>query len=103
MAIARVVTARCLPGKLDAFIAGLGEVKKIIEGHGARASFYRGVAGGTPNAVLIVSEVDDWAAFAEVSAKVSADPGWQAIERRLVDDPSAEILSNEIIEQFEIP
>ncbi len=103
MSIARVVNARCLPGKLDVFIAGLGEVKKIAEGNGARVSFYKGVAGGAPNSILIVSEVDDWAAFAEVSAKISADPGWQAIERRLVDDPAAEILSNEIIEQFEIP
>ncbi len=103
MAIARVVTARCLPGKVDQFIAGLGEVKKILEGHGTRVSFYRGVAGGIPNTVLIVSEVDDWASFGEVSAKVSADPGWQAIERRIVDDPSAEILSSEIIQQFDIP
>ena len=103
MAIARVVTARCLPGKVDEFIAGLGEVKKILEGHGSRVSFYRGVAGGTPNTVLIVSEVDDWASFGEISAKVSADPSWQAIERRIVDDPSAEILSSEIIQQFEIP
>ena len=103
MAIARVVTARCLPGKVDEFITGLGEVKKILEGHGSRVSFYRGVAGGTPNTVLIVSEVDDWASFGEISAKVSADASWQAIERRIVDDPSAEILSSEIIQQFEIP
>ena len=103
MPIARVVTVRCLPGKLDAFLAGLGEVKKIIEGHGANVSFYRGVAGGPPNTVRIISEVEDWPTFGEVGAKVSADPGWQAIERRLVDDPAAEILSSEIVERFEIP
>ena len=103
MAIVRVVTARCLPGKVDQFIAGLGEVKKILEGHGTKVSFYRDVAGGTPNTVRIVSTVEDWPSFGEVSAKVSADPGWQAIERRIVDDPSAEILSSEITEQFEIP
>ncbi len=103
MGISRVVTVRCLPNKLDAFIAGLGEVKKIIEGHGAHVSLYRDVAGGTPNTVLIVSTVDDWASFAEVATKMSADPGWQAIQRRIVDDPSVEILSNAITEQFEIP
>ncbi len=103
MAIVRVVTARCLPGKLDVFIAGLGEVKKILEGHGAQVSLYRDVAGGTPNTVRIVSIVDDWAKFAEAAAAVSADPGFQAIQRRLVDDPAAEVLSNEITEQFEIP
>ncbi len=103
MAIVRVVTLRCLPGKLEALIAGLGEVKKIIEGHGAQVSLYRDVAGGTPNTVLIVSTVDDWAKFAELAAGMSADAGWQAIQRRIVDDPAAEILSNEIIEQFEIP
>lgn len=103
MSIVRVITARCLPGKLDVFVAGLAEVKKIIEGHGSSVRFYRDVAGGTPNTVRIVSEVDDWTAFGEISAKVSADPDFQAIQRRLVDDPAAEILSNEIIEQFEIP
>ncbi len=103
MGISRIVTVRCLPGKLEAFMVGLGEVKKIIEGHGAHVSLYRDVAGGTPNTVLIVSTVDDWAKFAEVAAGMSADSGWQAIQRRIVDDPSAEILSNEIIEQFEIP
>ncbi len=83
MSIARVVTARDVPHKLDAFIAGLGEVKKILEGHGSRVSFYNSVAGGTPNTVLIVSEVDDWATFGEVSAKVSADPGFRDIQRKI--------------------
>ncbi len=103
MSIVRVVTARAVPHKLDAFIAGLGEVKKILEGHGTRVNFYRSVAGGTPNTILIVSEVDDWASFGEVAAKVGADPGFQDIQRRNADDPFAEILSNDIIEQFELP
>jgi hypothetical protein len=68
-----------------------------------RESLYRDVAGGTPNTVLIVSTVDDWASFGEVAAKMSADASWQAIQRRIVDDPSAEILSNVITEQFEVP
>ena len=79
MAIARVVTLRCLPGKLEALIAGLGEVKKILEGHGAEVSLYRDVAGGTPNTVLIVSTVDDWAKFAEVAAGMSADAGCSSV------------------------
>ena len=103
MAIARVIKARCVPHQLDQFMASLAEAKKIIEGHGARATFYSSSAGGTPNTVTIVSEVDDWVKFGEHSAKVSADPAFQGLQRRAVDDPFAEILSHEIVEQFELP
>ena len=47
MAIARVIRARCVPHQLDQFMAGLAEAKKIIEGHGARVTFYSNSAGGT--------------------------------------------------------
>lgn len=103
MAIARVVSVRVLPGRLDEFINRLGEAKKILEGHGATVTFYRTHAGPDPNAVLVVSSVDDWAQFAEVSAKVEVDAAWQAFERQQADDPAAERLSNSIIQDFTLP
>ena len=103
MSIARVLTLRPLPNKLDEFIGDLAEGKKILEGHGVRVNFYRTVAGPEPNAVLIVGEVDDWPKFGEVAAKLGSDAAFQALQRKIVDTPSAETLSNEIIEQFELP
>jgi hypothetical protein len=103
MAITRVTSVRPLPGKLDAFLGRLAEAKKILEGHGSSVTFYRTHAGPDPNAVLVVASVDDWAQFAEVSAKVQADAAWQAFERQQADDPAAERLGSSIIQDFTLP
>jgi hypothetical protein len=103
MAIARVTSVRVLPGRLDDFISRLGEAKKILEGHGSSVTFYRTLAGPEPNAVLIVASVDDWPQFAQVAAKVEADPAWQAFERQLANDPVAERLGTSMIQDFTLP
>jgi hypothetical protein len=103
MAISRVVSVRVLPKRLDDFITRLGEAKKILERNGARVTFFRTLAGPDPNAVLIVSTVEDWPQFAQVAAKVESDAAWQAFERQLVDDPVAERLSSGMIQDFTLP
>ena len=103
MTIARVVSVRVLPGRLDDFINRLGEAKKILESHGSNVTFYRTLAGPEPDAVLIVSTVDDWPQFAEVSAKVQADATWQAFERQLANDPVVERLGTSMIQDFTLP
>ena len=103
MAISRVVTVRVLPKRLNDFITRLGQVKKILERHGARVTFFRTLAGSDPNGVLVVSTVDDWPQFAQVAAKVEADGEWQAFERQLVDDPVAERVSSSMIQDFTLP
>ena len=103
MSISRVVTVRVLPGRLDEFINRLGEGKKILEGLGSNVTYYRTVAGPEPNAVLIISTVDDWQQFGEVAAKVQANSAWQAFERQLTDDPVAELLSTSILQDFTLP
>ena len=103
MAISRVVSVRVLPGRLDDFISRLGEAKKILESHGSSVTFYRTLAGPQPDAVLIVSSVDDWPQFAEVSAKVQADATWQAFERQLANDPVVERLGTSMIQDFTLP
>ncbi len=103
MSISRVVSVRPLPGRLDDFIARLGEGKKILESHGANVTFYRTIAGPDPNAVLVVSTVDDWQQFAKSAEAIQADATWQAFERKLVDDAVAERSSISIIQDFKLP
>lgn len=104
MSISRVVSVRPLPGRLDDFLARLGEGKKILESHGANVVFYRIIAGPDhPNTVLAVSTVADWKQFAKVAQEVQADAAWQAFERKLVDDPVAERINIGIIQDFTLP
>jgi len=66
-------------------------------------TFYRTLAGPTPNAVLFISSVSDWATVAKVAAKVEADPTWRAFERKSAADPAAEVLSSGMIQDFRLP
>ena len=66
-------------------------------------TFYRTLGGPTPNAVLFISSVPDWATVAKVAAKVEADSTWRALERKSADDPAAEILSSGLIQEFKLP
>jgi len=103
MAIAQVSSMRILPGRLDDFLSRCGEAKKILESHGSTVTFYRTLAGPTPNAVLFVSSVPDWATVAKVAAKVEADPTWRALERKSAEDPAVEVLSTGMIQDFKLP
>jgi len=103
MAIAQVASLRILPGRLEDFLSRCGEAKKILEGHGSTVTFYRTLAGPTPNAVLFISSVPDWPTVAKVAAKVEADGAWRALERKHADDPVAETLSTSMIQDFKLP
>lgn len=103
MSISRVVSVRPLPGRLDDFLARLGEGKKILESHGASVTLYRTIAGPDPNSVLVVSTVNDWKQFAKSAEAIQADATWQAFERKLVDDPVAERSNIGIIQDFTLP
>jgi hypothetical protein len=103
MAIARVVSVRVLPGRLDDFLSRLGDMKKILEGHGTTVTFYRTLSGPNPNTVLIVSSVPDWPTYAKVAEKIQADGAWQAFERKHANDPAGEILADGMIQDFKLP
>jgi hypothetical protein len=94
---------RVLPNRLDEFISRAAESKKIFERNGATVSFHRTIAGSEPQAVLVVSQVDDWAQWAQVAAKLEADADWAALDRKSADDPAVEILSQGILQEFELP
>ncbi len=103
MSISRVVTLRVLPGRVDDFMQRLSEGKKLRESAGFNVTFYRTVAGPESRAVLIITTADDWPQFAEITAKLQADPAWQAFDRQLTNDPVAEELSTSIIQDFTLP
>ena len=103
MPIAQATLMHPLPNRLDEFISRLSETKKIFERNGARVSFYRSIAGSEPQGVLVVSEVDDWPQWAQCAAKLEADGDWAALERKSADDPAVEIVSQGILQEFELP
>jgi hypothetical protein len=79
MPIATSSLMRPLPGRFDDFISRLAECKKIMEKNGAKVSFYNLIAGPESNAMLYVSEVADWDAYAKCAKKMEADNREQRI------------------------
>ena len=101
MAISQVTLLRPLPNRLD-FIARLQTAKSIFEKGGARVHFHRTVAGAEPNAVLFTSTVDDWDAWAKAAKATEGNADYQAFERESANDPAGEVVSNGILEEFDI-
>jgi hypothetical protein len=76
------------------------ESKKIMERNGAKVSFYNLIAGPESNAMLYVSEVADWDAYAKCAKKMEADKDWEALMEKSYSDPASEIISNGILQDF---
>ena len=103
MSISQSVLVRPLPNKLDEFISRLAKSKTLYEQNGSRVSFYRTVAGPAPNAVLIVSTVDDWDQWSKAASAIENNADFAAIQREHAADPAAEVLATGILKEFELP
>ncbi|MBJ19484.1 MAG: hypothetical protein GY910_23805 [bacterium] len=53
-------------------------------------------------AVLFSSTVDDWDAWAKAAKATESNAEYQAFERESANDPAGEIVSNAILEEFEV-
>lgn len=103
MTISQSVLVRPLPNRLDDFIARLGKSKTLFEQVGANVRLFRTVAGSESNAVLFVSTVDDWDAWAKAAAKLEGNADYAAFERLNANDPAGEVVANGILQEFELP
>ena len=100
MSITTSSLMRPLPGRSDDFISRLAESKKIMERSGAKVSFHNLIAGSESNAMLYVSEVADWDAYAKCAKKMEADKDWEALNGKTYSDPVTEMISTGILQDF---
>ena len=103
MSITTSSLMRPLPGRSDDFVSRLAESKKIMERNGAKVSFHSLSAGPESNAMLYVSEVADWDAYAKCAKKMEADKDWEALYGKSYSDPVTEMISTGILQEFKLP
>ena len=103
MAIANVVQIQPRLDRFEEFLSRVGEFKKVIERLGARVRVRTTVAGGAPNSVAFISEVDDWATYGDFSAKLEADAEYQRLLARERTDPVAEITGVVLVQDVPLP
>ncbi len=103
MAVAQVVQFRIVPGRNEEFAKNVAAGKKIHERLGGRVRVWTAlIAGPNTGIVSYVIEHDDLAAFADFSAKLTADPEWVEFTAKVLGraDPAGLVqgatLANEI-------
>ncbi len=103
VAVIQVTIYRPLPGRYPGFLGRVVEGKKIIEGLGARFRVIGTQFGARPQSVAVVVEYVDMAQFAEIATKLESDQGWQALQAKVQDDPTAELLEQSLGGDIPLP
>jgi hypothetical protein len=103
MAVIYANVYRPKPPRMQEHLAQAAEAIKLIEGVGARARFVQTIAGARPGTTAFVTEYDDLAQFADVSAKLQADSKWLAFVAKLTSDPTAELIESNLITDVPLP
>jgi hypothetical protein len=103
MAIATVIQLQPRPGRYDETLKLLVDGKAIVERLGGRVRVRSTVIGGEPNRIAFISEVDDWARFGELRAKLESDPELLALQARQRNDPVADITQTVVLQDVPLP
>lgn len=93
MAITAVFSAHPTHGGYARVVAGMKELKSIVEKQGLQPRLLRPVTGGDQGAVTLVTEYDSWAAFGKASDKIQASADYQALMKRAAETPDSALES----------
>jgi hypothetical protein len=103
MAIATVIQLQPRPGRYDETLKLLIDGKAIVERLGGRVRVRNAVIGGEPNQIAFISEVDDWARFGELRAKLETDSELLALQAKQRADPVADITRTVVVQDLPLP
>ena len=103
MAISRIYGFRPRPEKYDQCLGRVVEYKKLFERLGGRVRVFSAEDGGEPGSMIFVSEVDDWARFGELNAKLESDPEFQRLQALDRSDPVFDILQQSTVSEVSLP
>jgi len=96
-AIAQVATWRVRDGRLQEFLATVAAAKKIHERLGAKIRVWQSAFGGEAMSIAYVAEHSGWEAFGLFGAKLEADPEWQKLWAKALENPTADLLQNSVV------
>jgi hypothetical protein len=94
MAIASVIQLQARPGRYNETLELCAKGKVRVRST---------VIGGEPNRIAFISEVDDWARFGELRAKLESDPELQALQAQQRSDPDADITQTVVVQDVPLP
>ena len=80
--VLQVVAVEVAPGKLDAYLAKVKQLQAVMTRLGSAGTlqvWQATLAGDNTGTVVVGIEHESLAAFADSTAKVSADPEWQSL------------------------
>ncbi len=103
MAISRIVSFRPRPDRYVECLGRVVEYKKLVERLGGRVRVFRAEDGGEPGTMAFIAEVDDWARFGELNAKLESDPEFQRLQALDLSDPVFDILQQSTVSEVPLP
>jgi NIPSNAP protein len=88
-------------GRLQDFTARVARAKRIHERLRGKVRVFNSHFGGVPLSVCYIIEHPDWKAFGEFRATVEADAEWLALVAENTRDPTADLISSQVL--VEVP
>jgi len=101
-AILAVTTIRVRDGKFEEALAGLGNLKKIIERAGGSYRLVTQMYGATPATVTSIVETAGWTEFGALGAKLEADADYQGFVAALRANPWADVVTRGVSTELAI-
>jgi len=78
-------------------MATLAAAKKIYERLGAKIRVWQSAIGGQPMTLTYVGEHSGWEAFGLFHSKLQADPEWQKLGAKALENPTADLVQNSLV------
>lgn len=90
MAVLQSAVFRARPGGTQGFMANVATAKKILERLGAKVRVVNQVVGSNAPCTAVITELADWKAYGEFSAKRDADSEWQKFVAKIASNRETE-------------
>ncbi|HXQ09724.1 MAG TPA: hypothetical protein VN805_01870 [Caulobacteraceae bacterium] len=101
-AVLSVTTSRVRDGKLADYLAAIGKLKKMVEGHGGKVRVVSQAYGGNPLTVSVIIESASWTAFGALSEKLEKDAKVQALVADLRAKPVSDIIARGVSTELDV-
>jgi hypothetical protein len=104
MPIGQVRVIRPRPGRRQDTFNLAARAKRIHERCGGKVRIFEPITGPNVGTLLQVVETSDWKAYAEYRTKLETDPEYRALLTEIQNnrDPSADIISAEVLEEVSL-
>ena len=101
-AVITVAQWRPKDGRAQEFIANVVSARKIHERLGAQTRVWQTTFGGQPSTVSYVIQHASFEDFGKFGQKLTEDPEWQQFWANALQDPTADLLENSVMQELPV-